>query len=111
MKLVHLAPEPRQAEPAGPPDGRATADEAGAAAAVVAARTSDVAPLTRAPCSRRRARSVLAKTRAAGKPSAMSGTWAQEKAHFGIHPAQFIDDVANVMLDCARPSSSPAPSR
>ena len=29
------------------------------------------------------------------------GTWAQEKAHFGLHPAQFIDDVANVMLDCA----------
>jgi len=62
----------------------------------VAAHTSDVAA---APSDSRQRREDA---RAAAGGEAMSGgTWAQEKAHFGLHPAQFIDDVANVMLDCA----------
>ena len=28
-------------------------------------------------------------------------SWDDEKAHLGFHPAALVDDVANVLLDCA----------
>ena len=44
--------------------------------------------------------------------------WEKEKKHFGFHPAAFLDDTANAILDCAPPrpgtralGSCPRPAR